>query len=65
MEPNTPEKDPRSKLADEILSTGKRAFDPSSDAASRTAAQEEFQKLIDGYVGAVRPHVRRNLLTRD
>ncbi|KXH61409.1 hypothetical protein CNYM01_09658 [Colletotrichum nymphaeae SA-01] len=48
MEPNTPEKDPRSKLADEILSTGKRAFDPSSDAASRTAAQEEFQKLIDG-----------------
>ncbi|KAK1508353.1 hypothetical protein CTAM01_02139 [Colletotrichum tamarilloi] len=48
MEPNTPEKDPRSKLVDEILSTGKRAFNPSSDAASRTAAQEEFQKLIDG-----------------
>ncbi|KAI3552969.1 hypothetical protein CABS03_03106 [Colletotrichum abscissum] len=48
MEPSTPEKDPRSKLVDEILSTGKRAFDPSSDAASRTAAQEEFQKLIDG-----------------
>ncbi|KXH58136.1 hypothetical protein CSAL01_10617 [Colletotrichum salicis] len=48
MEPNTPEKDPRSKLADEILSVGKRAFDPSSDAASRAAAQEDFQKLIDG-----------------
>ncbi|KAJ0319868.1 hypothetical protein COL5a_010045 [Colletotrichum fioriniae] len=48
MEPNTPEKDPRSKLADEILSAGKRAFDPSSDDASRTAAQEDFQKLIDG-----------------
>ncbi|KAK1689703.1 hypothetical protein BDP55DRAFT_691195 [Colletotrichum godetiae] len=48
MEPNTPEKDPRSKLADEVLSVGKRAFDPSSDAASRAAAQEDFQKLIDG-----------------
>ncbi|KAF4817795.1 RNA polymerase II assembly factor RTP1 [Colletotrichum siamense] len=48
MESDTPEKDPKSKLADGILDTGKRAFDPSADAASKEAAQREFQELIDG-----------------
>lgn len=48
METDSPEKDPKSKLADGILDAGKRAFDPSADAASKEAAQREFQELIGG-----------------
>ncbi|KAF9877591.1 hypothetical protein CkaCkLH20_04726 [Colletotrichum karsti] len=48
METDTPGEDPRKKLADSILETGKRAFDPSADTVSKEAAQREFQQLIDG-----------------
>ncbi|KZL82692.1 protein required for cell [Colletotrichum incanum] len=48
METDTPGTDRQSKLADEVLNAGKRAFDPSADATSREAARKEFQHLIDG-----------------
>ncbi|KAK1999748.1 hypothetical protein LX36DRAFT_655171 [Colletotrichum falcatum] len=48
METNSPGRDRRSKLADDVLDAGKRAFDPTADAASREAARNEFQHLIDG-----------------
>lgn len=37
-----------STLADLLLETGKRAFDPSIDIDARRGALDEFQVLIDG-----------------
>ncbi|KAF6809620.1 protein required for cell [Colletotrichum sojae] len=47
METDAPGTDRRKKLADSILDAGKRAFDPSSDASAKEAAQREFQQLIN------------------
>lgn len=63
MESDTPGKDHRSQLAESLLDAGKRAFDPSSDAASIEAAQREFHQLIDGYVDATRGRYKQGVLT--